>query len=297
MPLDRAVAQRLFEQAEGLQILGGAPGDEAGAAAAPAEGERQRPEPRRGQPVEVVERQPGEPGPGRHREQAGGAGPQHGRGAAAGVAEQPLQQAVEGGRVEVDPRPGGEVAGCGSALQQRMGLGGDDARGSVGEAFAPQEGGQRVAGIGGAAVQVALAPDEQAQALGEGGGAQGQRDAGGALAEGGETDREGLSGMATVTRRDLTEAVCDEVGLVHGDAAELVDGFIEAIAERLSAGEEVKISSFGSFTVRDKGARMGRNPKTGEPAAILPCRVVVFRPSAKLKERINEMLGDAGEDA
>ena len=103
--------------------------------------------------------------------------------------------------------------------------------------------------------------------------------------------------MATVTRRDLTEAVCDEVGLVHGDAAELVDGFIEAITERLSAGEEVKISSFGSFTVRDKGARMGRNPKTGEPAAILPRRVVVFRPSAKLKERINEMLGDAGEDA
>ena len=55
-----------------------------------------------------------------------------------------------------------------------------------------------------------------------------------------------------------------------------MDGFIEAIAERLSAGEEAKISSFGSFTVRDKGLRMGRNPKTGEPAAILPRRVVVF---------------------
>ena len=63
------------------------------------------------------------------------------------------------------------------------------------------------------------------------------------------------------------------------------------------AGEEVKISSFGIFTVRDKGLRMGRNPKTGEPAAILPRRVVVFRPSGKLKERINEILGDAGEDA
>ena len=73
--------------------------------------------------------------------------------------------------------------------------------------------------------------------------------------------------MATVTRRDLTEAVCGEVGFVHRDAAELVDGLIEAIAERLSAGEEVKISSFGSFTVRDKGLRMGRNPKTGDPAA------------------------------
>ena len=95
--------------------------------------------------------------------------------------EQPLQQAVEGGRVEVDPRPGGEVAGRGSAVEQRMALGGDDAGGNVWEALAPQEGGQRVAGIGAAAVQVALAPDEQAQALGEGGGAQGQRDAGGAL--------------------------------------------------------------------------------------------------------------------
>ena len=66
--------------------------------------------------------------------------------------------------------------------------------------------------------------------------------------------------MATVTRRDLTEAVCDEMGLGYGDAAELVNGFIEAIAERLSAGEEVKISSFGSFTVREKGARRAAVP-------------------------------------
>ena len=61
-------------------------------------------------------------------------------------------------------------------------------------------------------------------------------------------------------------------------------------------GRRLKISSFGSFTVRDKGARMGRNPKTGEPAAILPRRVVVFRPSAKLKERINEGVSGMGED-
>ena len=67
-----------------------------------------------------------------------------------------------------------------------MAFGGDDAGGDVGEALAAQEGGQRVAGIDAAAVQVALAPDEQAQALGEGGDAQGQRDAGGALAEPGE---------------------------------------------------------------------------------------------------------------
>ena len=103
--------------------------------------------------------------------------------------------------------------------------------------------------------------------------------------------------MATVTRRDLTEAVCDEMGLVHRDAAELVDGFIEVIAERLSAGEEVKISSFGSFTVREKGARMGRNPRTGAPALIEPRRVVVFRASSKLKERINKGVAGTGEDA
>ena len=59
----------------------------------------------------------------------------------------------------------------------------------------------------------------------------------------------------------------------------------------------MKISSFESFAVRGKGLRMGRNPKTGEPARIEPRRVVVFKPSAKLKERINKMLGDAGEEA
>ena len=103
--------------------------------------------------------------------------------------------------------------------------------------------------------------------------------------------------MATVTRANLRDAVHAELGLPLREAAELVDEVIEAIAERLEAGEEVKISSFGNFTVRDKELRMGRNPKTGEAAAILPRRVVVFKPSAKLKERINEMPGDAGEDA
>ena len=100
--------------------------------------------------------------------------------------------------------------------------------------------------------------------------------------------------MATVTRAALRDAVHAELGLPLREAAELVD---EVIAERLSAGEEVKISSFGSFTVRDKGLRMGRNPKTGEPAPIEPRRVVVFQASAKLKRQINENMGGAGEDA
>ena len=103
--------------------------------------------------------------------------------------------------------------------------------------------------------------------------------------------------MATVTRADLRDAVHAELGLLSRKAAELVDAVIEAMAERLSAGEAVKISSFGSFTVRDKGLRIGRNPKTGEPAPIEPRRVVAFRASAKLKRRIKEDMGGAGEDA
>ena len=102
--------------------------------------------------------------------------------------------------------------------------------------------------------------------------------------------------MATVTRADVTDAVHREIGLPRREAAALVDRVIETIAERLEAGEDVKISSFGRFTVRDKSRREGRNPKTGEPAPILPRRVVVFRASAILKQRINGAM-DGGDDA
>ena len=97
--------------------------------------------------------------------------------------------------------------------------------------------------------------------------------------------------MATVTRADLTDAVHKEIGLSRRDAAALVDAVIETITERLEAGEDVKISSFGSFTVRDKGPREGRNPRTGEPAPILPRRVVAFRASGIVKQLINDALG------
>ena len=73
--------------------------------------------------------------------------------------------------------------------------------------------------------------------------------------------------MVTVTKADLIDAVRDEVWVTHREAAELVDGFVETIAERLSAGETVKISSFGTFLVRDKGPRMGRNPEDGRAGA------------------------------
>ena len=98
-------------------------------------------------------------------------------------------------------------------------------------------------------------------------------------------------------RADLADAVHRETGLPHRDAAELVDMAIEAIAERLSAGETVMISGFGSFRVRDKRAREGRNPRTGEPAPIPARRVTTFRPSQVLKMRIAEGRGDSGNEA
>ena len=97
--------------------------------------------------------------------------------------------------------------------------------------------------------------------------------------------------MVTVTRADLTDAVHREIGLPRRDAAALVDTVIEIIAERLEAGEDVKISSFGSFTVRNKSLRVGRNPKTGEAVPILPRRVVTFRASGVLKQLINDAMG------
>jgi integration host factor subunit alpha len=91
----------------------------------------------------------------------------------------------------------------------------------------------------------------------------------------------------TVTRADLSEAVYQEVGLSRNESAELVESIIAEISEALVAGETVKISSFGSFAIRQKGLRIGRNPKTGEEVPILPRKVLVFRPSHVLKGRIN----------
>jgi integration host factor subunit alpha len=91
----------------------------------------------------------------------------------------------------------------------------------------------------------------------------------------------------TVTRAQLSEAVYEEVGLSRNESADLVETVLEEIASALERGEMVKISSFGSFAVRQKGKRIGRNPKTGEEVPILPRRVLVFRASHVLKNRIN----------
>lgn len=96
----------------------------------------------------------------------------------------------------------------------------------------------------------------------------------------------------TVTRAQLTEAVYQEVGLSRNESAELVESVIAEISGALERGEMVKISSFGSFAVRRKGQRIGRNPKTGVEVPILPRRVMVFKPSNVLKSRING--GDGG---
>lgn len=94
----------------------------------------------------------------------------------------------------------------------------------------------------------------------------------------------------TLTRADLAEAVYSAVGLSRNESADLVESVLGHVSNALVAGETVKISSFGAFSVREKGARMGRNPKTGEEVPIAPRRVLVFRPSHILKDRMN---GDA----
>ena len=91
----------------------------------------------------------------------------------------------------------------------------------------------------------------------------------------------------TVTRAQLGEAVYQEVGLSRHESAEMVESLLAEISGALQKGEMVKISSFGSCSVRHKGERIGRNPKTGQEVPILPRTVLIFRPSHVLKHRIN----------
>ena len=91
----------------------------------------------------------------------------------------------------------------------------------------------------------------------------------------------------TLTRMDLAEAVFREVGLSRNESAELVESVLQHMSDALVKGESVKISSFGSFNVRDKAERMGRNPKTGEEVPIVPRRVLTFRPSHLMKDEVD----------
>lgn len=97
----------------------------------------------------------------------------------------------------------------------------------------------------------------------------------------------------TLTRADLAEAVVRKVGLPRNESQELVELVLNEISSSLSRGEAVKLSSFGSFGIRSKGERIGRNPKTGKEVPITPRRVLVFRPSNIMKDRINAGLSEA----
>ena len=90
----------------------------------------------------------------------------------------------------------------------------------------------------------------------------------------------------TLTRMDLSEAVFREVGLSRNESADLVESLLKHMSDALASGDTVKISSFGTFAVRAKSARVGRNPKTGDEVPISPRRVLSFRPSHLMKDRV-----------
>jgi len=92
---------------------------------------------------------------------------------------------------------------------------------------------------------------------------------------------------STLTRMDLSEAVFREVGLSRNESSDLVETVLNHVSDALVSGENVKLSSFGTFSIRDKNERIGRNPKTGEEVPIAPRRVLTFRPSHLMKERVD----------
>ncbi len=92
----------------------------------------------------------------------------------------------------------------------------------------------------------------------------------------------------TLTRANLSEAIYNEIGLSRMESSDIVESVLDEISQSLVKGEDVKLSSFGTFSVRHKNSRIGRNPKTGEEVPISPRRVLSFRASHVLKDRINK---------
>jgi len=95
-----------------------------------------------------------------------------------------------------------------------------------------------------------------------------------------------MTDAGTLTRADLAEALHKQIGLSRADSARVVEQILAKMCEALSSGENVKISGFGTFVLRDKGERVGRNPKTGVEVPIAPRRVLTFRASQMMRERI-----------
>ena len=102
--------------------------------------------------------------------------------------------------------------------------------------------------------------------------------------------------METLTRAHLAEAIYAQVGLSRNESAALLEAVLSRVSAALAAGESVKISAFGTFLVRQKGQRVGRNPKTGVEVPILPRRVLTFRPSQVLKAHVNHAAIPASDD-
>jgi integration host factor subunit alpha len=100
----------------------------------------------------------------------------------------------------------------------------------------------------------------------------------------------------TLTRADLSESVHRHIGLSRSESAELVKSVLDLMSDTLIAGNSVKLSSFGTFMVRAKSGRIGRNPKTGEEVPITPRRVLVFRPSQVMKNVINGLEPGTADD-
>lgn len=93
--------------------------------------------------------------------------------------------------------------------------------------------------------------------------------------------------MKTITRADVAETIYEEIGLSRKDSNDILDMVLDEIVQELSKGNDVKLSSFGTFSLKDKKARAGRNPKTGVDAVISPRRVISFKPSQTMRKTIN----------
>jgi integration host factor subunit alpha len=96
-----------------------------------------------------------------------------------------------------------------------------------------------------------------------------------------------MSSEDTLTRADIAELLNKQVGLSRAESAELVEQVLDLVTDALTTGQNVKISGFGTFVLRDKNERVGRNPKTGIEVPITPRRVLTFRPSQSLRERVS----------
>ena len=97
-----------------------------------------------------------------------------------------------------------------------------------------------------------------------------------------------MRSMSTLTRADLAEALNRKLGLSRSESLGMVEAILDRMSDALEQGENVKISGFGTFLLRDKGERVGRNPKTGVEVPITPRRVMTFRASQMLKDRIDK---------